>query len=394
MKIVQINATCNSGSTGKITTLISSLLDAEGIENYILYSHGNGNFKNGVKYGDNISARLSTLTSRFFGNFGFENNYSTKKLIKELERIKPDLIHIHNIHNHACNLEILFEWIKVNNVKVVWTFHDCWAFTGYCTYFSYPKCNKWKNSCHGCQRRKKYSWFVDRSAELQIRKIKALEGCDLTIVTPSLWLADCVKTSMLGQYPVYVVNNGIDRSIFKPIKSDFKEKHGINGKFMILGIAFFWEFRKGIDVFIELAKILPSDYQIVLVGTDKHTDKVLPENIISIHKTKNQSDLAKIYTVADVLVNPTREDNYPTVNMEALACGTPVVTFRTGGSPEIVSKELGIVTKENTVKAIYDAVIEVCQSPRFTFERCIQASEDFDNNKRFMKYIEIYKSLQ
>ena len=215
----------------------------------------------------------------------------------------------------------------------------------------------------------------------------------MTIVTPSKWLANLVKESYLGEYPVRVINNGIDLSIFKPTESDFRSKHGIGDKKMLLGVALGWGARKGLDVFIKLAEKLDAEkYQIVLVGTDESIDKMLPENIISIHRTQNQRELAEIYTAADVFVNPTREDNYPTVNMEAIACGTPVITFDTGGSTEILDESTGLVTKSNTTDGILECIRNLESSADKSKENCLVRAKNFDKESRFEEYVSLFEN--
>ena len=292
MKIVQLNVTYGSGSTGKIAFSVSELLDNENIENYVLYSSGNCDKSNGIKYATPNSIKIHTVIARVFGNYGFEAKRTTKRLVAYLEKIKPDILHIHNIHSHDCNLEVLFEYIKAKNIKVYWTFHDCWAFTGYCPYFDMVNCDKWKTECKNCPQKSKFSWFVDRSNQNFNKKKKLFKGLDLTIITPSKWLADKVKESFLKDYPVKVINNGIDLSVFKPTESDFRKKHNLEDKFILLGVAFGWDKRKGLDVFVELSKKLDDNFKIVLVGTDDEVDSKLPDNIISIHRTNNQQELA------------------------------------------------------------------------------------------------------
>jgi glycosyltransferase involved in cell wall biosynthesis len=211
-------------------------------------------------------------------------------------------------------------------------------------------------------------------------------------VTPSQWLADLVKESFLKEYPVKVIHNGIDLEVFKPTGSNFRERHGLVGKKVLLGVAFGWGVRKGLDVFVELARRLPEEYQIVLVGTDDNVDKQLPENIISIHRTQNQRELAEIYTAADLFVNPTREENYPTLNMESLACGTPVLTFRTGGSPESVNEDCGMVIPCDDVDAMEAAILRLERHP-LNPEACVCQAQDFDKMKRFAQYCSLYEKI-
>ena len=255
------------------------------------------------------------------------------------------------------------------------------------------KCDKWRTGCYRCIQRREYSWIFDRSSQMYERKKQILEGLKLTIVTPSQWLADVVHYSFLKHYPVKVINNGIDISVFKPMKGVCKEKYGIDPKKkIVLGVAFDWGVRKGLDVFVNLARTLDNaTYQIVLVGTNDVVDKQLPDNIVSIHRTQNLEELAELYSIADVFANPTREDSYPTVNMEALACGTPVVTFNTGGSPEILDKACGYVVECDDIDSFYHAIIDVCNSATYSSEACLKRSINFEKSIKFKDYIDLYK---
>ncbi len=393
MKTVQINTTCGAGSTGKICISVSELLSAENIENYILYTSGNSDYKYGIKCSCKYYKKFQALKSRIFGNYGFNSKAATKKMIEQLEEIKPDIIHLHNIHGHDCDLEMLFEFIRKQKTKVLWTFHDCWAFTGYCPYFDIVGCENWKNHCGKCPQRKEYSWFFERSSELFEKKKNLLKDIDLTIITPSEWLAGIVKQSFLKECDTVVINNGIDLSVFKPSKSDFRDKYDVKNKKVILGVAFDWGIRKGLDVFVELSKRLGDDYKIVLVGTNDKTDKLLPKNVISIHRTQNQKGLAEIYSAADLLLNPTREENYPTVNMEAIACGTPVLTFKTGGSPEIIGEGCGSVVEKDDIDAMEREIIRICEEKTYSSEDCVKYAKRFDKDICFEKYLDLYKNM-
>lgn len=390
MKIVQINVTCGTGSTGKICISVSNLLTAENVENDILYVLGKSTFPHGKKYASDKYIKLQALKARICGNYGFNTQYATKKLINVLGRIKPDIVHLHNIHSHNCNIGKLLEYLRDNRIKIFWTFHDCWAFTGYCTHFVMSKCDKWKSECHNCPQYKNFSWFFDRSRFLFNEKKKFSQGLDLTIITPSQWLADLAKQSFFRNYSIRVINNGIDLSVFKPTESDFRERNGLIGKKVVLGVASIWSYGKGLDVFIEFAKRFPGDYRIVLVGTDDNIEKQLPSNIISIHRTQNQKELAEIYTTADVFANPTREDTFPTVNMESLACGTPVVTFRTGGSPEILDETCGSVVDCDDIDALEIEIRRICEEKPYSIEACLTRSKNFDMNERFKEYVDLY----
>lgn len=393
-KIVQINATCGVGSTGRICVDIRRMLTGSGIENYIFYSSGASDYPLGKKYMTPLEVKFQALKSRIFGNYGFQSKSATKRLIEELDKISPDVVHLHNIHGHNVHLGILFDYLKEKETKVIWTFHDCWAFTGYCPHYTMAGCSAWKeNGCIGCPQRKHFSWFVDRSNYLFEKKKKLFTDIDLTVVTPSQWLADQVKCSFLKNSNIKVINNGIDLSVFYPRESEFRKKYGIQDKFIILGVAFGWSAKKGLDIFISLSEKLDKHFQIVLVGTNDEVDKELPENIISIHRTQSQTELAEVYSAADVFVNPTREDNYPTVNMESIACGTPVITFCTGGSPESIDEKTGIVVKEKNCSAILTAIENIRNSNNYTESNCVMLAKRFDKNLKYQEYLDLYNNI-
>lgn len=395
MVIVQINLTCSWGSTGKICDSVSQLLSEKGIENYIFYTYGDNPKQklHYIKYGNFVYRKFQALKSRILGNYGFNSGVSTLQLIQNLDKIKPDIVHIHNIHGHDCHFGKLFSYLKKKKIKVFYTFHDCWAFTGYCPHYAMAKCDHWLKECGDCVLRKRFSWFFDRSQKNFERKREALDGVGLTVITPSQWLADQVKQSFLKEYPVKVIHNGINLSVFKPVDSTFREIHRLQGKKIILGVALGWSKAKGVDVFVRLASTLSEDYQIVLIGTDDKVDAMLPMKIISINRTQNQQELAEIYAAADLFVNPTREENYPTVNMESLACGTPVLTFRTGGSPEIIDETCGSVVDCDDIDALEKEIIRICTEQPYSQEACTRKAMAFDQNERFKEYVKLYEGI-
>ena len=394
MKVVQINTVCGFGSTGKICVGIGKVLCDQGIENYILYCSGSSHDPRGIRCGEPF-LKLQALKSRILGNYGFNSKTATRKLILELERIDPDIVHLHNLHGHNCDLEMLMAYFRRKQTKLIWTFHDCWAFTAYCPHFVMARCEKWKTGYHHCSQRRSFSWFFDRSPWVYQKKRNAFSGLDLTIATPSKWLAELVKESFLKAYPVVVVNNGIDLDVFKPTPSDFRKKYQIReDQFLLLGVAIGWHQRKSPDVFIELARRLdPDRFRIVMVGTDEKLDRQLPDTIISIHRTANQTELAEIYTAADLFVNPTREDTFPTVNMESIACGTPVLTYRTGGSPEILDEKTGMVVECDDEQALLDAIVQIEKNRPFSLEDCRNRALCYDENRKFQEYIARYHEI-
>lgn len=391
MKVVQINAVCGVGSTGKICVAISEILSERGVENYILYSQGVSNYPLGIKYMSNHELKIQALFSRVFGNYGFNSRRATKRIIRHLERIQPDIVHLHNIHGHNCNLKMLFNYFKKEKIKLFWTFHDCWAFTGYCPHFDMIGCNKWLTECKKCPQHKKFSWFFDKSQQLYKLKKELVDDLDLTVIAPSKWMAELVKKSMFAQYSVHTIYGGIDLDVFKITPSDFRKKYGIfEDKKIVLGVAFGWGKAKGLDIFIDLAKRLDNQcYQVVLVGTDDEVDKTLPQNIISIHRTNSQQELAEIYTAADVFVNPTRQEVLGLVNLEALACGTPVVAFNTGGCPEAFDETCGILVSKDDVNVLESAIYQVCEQKLFFEENCVRFASHFRKKDMFVQQVDL-----
>ena len=391
MKIVQINTTAISGGTGRVCRGISKILDQRGIENYTLFTTGASDSPSQIKYTTEREIKLQALKSRIFGNYGFNSRAMTKRVIAQLDRIKPDIVHLHNLHGHNVNLEMLFKYFKENpQIKLFWTFHDCWTFTGYCPYYELTSCDKWKSQCKRCPQKKSFSWFFDKSTKLQVKKRELFESLDITITTPSSWLAEVVKQTYFAKNEIKVIHNGVDLEMFKITESDFREKYGLQDKKIALGVAANWGERKGLDVFIELSKRLPNDYQIVLVGTNNKIDKLLPSNIISVHRTEDKKELAGLYTMADVFVNPTRDEVFGLVNIEALACGTPVITFNTGGSPECIDDTCGIVVDKNDVDTMEEAIKAACEDKMFTKDACVERAKMFDEKRKFNEYINLY----
>lgn len=337
-----------------------------------------------------ISERLAYIT----GLNGSFNIINTFLYLNKLNKIKPDLIHIHNLCDNYINVKMLFNYINKHNIPVIWTLHDAWAYTGRCNGYT---CDKWKQGCGNCPNLKAYppSLFVDNTASTYQKRKKLYTSVkNLTIVTPSKWLADLAKYSFFKDKEIKVINNGINLDIFKPIDSNFKKDNNIEDKYLILGLAYDWnDPRKGLSDFIQISKTLPNNYQILLVGTNEEIDTMLPNNIISIHKTHSQEELAKLYTAADVFVSPTKADNFPTVNIEALACGTPVITYDAGGSKESLTEKCGTYIKINDIETLQQKIIHTCENKLYKKEDCIKQSKNYNMYDIFNKYIILYDNM-
>lgn len=397
LKIVQINAVPN-GSTGKIMLSIHKELMNKGFDSYVIWGSGRKSNINNNEFdiNDKYDEFFHKIYSHLLCKQGFASWNSTKKVISILENIKPDIVHLHNLHNNFINLELLFNYLKTNKIKIFWTFHDCWAFTGKCVYFDFVNCNKWKTECKNCPNLiESPTAFIDRTNWLFNKKKNLFSNLDLTIITPSDWLANFVKESFLKDYPIKVINNGINLDIFRYRNSNFKEKYNILNKKIILGVASPWSKRKGLEDFIKLSTILDKDFVIVLVGLNDKQIKNLPNNIIGIKRTNNQIELAEIYSASDVLFNPTYEDNYPTVNLEAISCGTPVLTYNTGGSTEFTkfiehNKKLYIVDKKSVnldFNIVNERIKKIISYNSFKLKNNKLLSEEYMVNN----YINIYK---
>lgn len=402
MRIAELNM-LPYGSTGHIMLDIAKVANSFGHETRafaprfyqrgakVAYPQSAGLTYFGSPFENMLHLRLSQAT----GMHGCFSYFGTRELLRYLDDFRPDVLHLHNLHNWTIDLPLLFSYVKEKKIRTVWTLHDCWSFTGHCSLFDAIGCDKWKTKCHHCPQYKEYpKTFVDSSACLYRLKKKWFSNVpDLTLVTPSAWLAGLVKESFLKDYPVRVINNGIDLRVFKPTPSDFRERYGIGNRHILLGVAFGWGRRKGLDVFIDLAERLDREkYQIVLVGTNENTERSLPAHILSIRQTQDQAELAEIYTAADVFVNPTREENYPTVNMEAIACGTPVLTFDTGGSPEILDSTCGSVVPKSDIQTMHQEILRICETRPYSEEACLAKARSFDKNEKYKEYICLYEN--
>lgn len=338
--------------------------EKNGYEAYSFYGRGKPSNKNCFKIGNKLDLYWNVFLTRLFNKHAHGSKRTTKNLVKKIRKINPDVIQLHNIHGYYLNMEILFKYLKESNKKIIWTLHDCWAFTGHCAHFSYPKeCNKWQNECENCPRVKSYpkSLFTDTSREeFLLKKELFTEIKNMTIVTPSNWLAELVRKSFLKEYDIKVINNGVDSNIFKPTNTiDIRKKYNIGeDKKIVLGVASVWTKNKGLYDFIELSKHLHKNYVIVMVGVNKKQMKSLPSNIIGIKRTENLEELANLYTQADVFFNPSKEETFSLVTVESMCCGTPVIVYDNSAVKEIVGENGMCISQDANIKDISDIIMK------------------------------------
>lgn len=398
MKIVQINTVYGTGSTGKITAALYSLARTEGFEAYAAYGRGKATSDTHTfKIGNPTDFLAHVLVNFFQGKSGFGSKTVTKRFLRWLDEIRPDVLHLHNLHGFYIHTGLLFDYIKSHNIPVIWTLHDCWPMTGQCAFFDYADCDRWQSSCHDCpiyRTEYPYSLFKDNSRRNYIDKKNIFSGVrDMTIVTPSKWMADIVKRSYLKDYPVKIIHNGVDLSLFKPVSSSSAPC----SRKVILGVANVWEHRKGLKYFLELADVLDAaSYHIVLIGVNRKQQRYIQKkyagSVTALTRTSNQEELVQWYNRAYVYVNPTLEDNFPTTNLEALACGTPVITFNTGGSPESITDQCGITVEKGNTEQLKKAILSLENRPDITPSSCREQALLFDKETKFREYIELYHS--
>lgn len=387
MNILMINVVCGIRSTGRICTDLADALTEQGHTVKIAYGREevpDKYKKYAIKIGTDLDVKLHGVKARLLDKSGFGSKRATINFIEWVRKYNPDVIHLHNIHGYYINIEVLFDYLRTCGKKIIWTLHDCWAFTGHAAYCEAANCTRWKSGCCKCPKRNDYpiSFFDNSKRNWEKKRSIFTNIPNLQIVTPSNWLARLVKQSFICEYPVSVIHNGIDTSIFKPVdSSELRKKLDIGNKKVILGVAAVWDQRKGLDDFIKLNDLIDrNEYQIILVGLKQKQIDNIPAGIIGISRTNSAQELVELYSLAYVFVNPTYEDNYPTTNLEAIACGTPVITYDTGGSTESVPNE-NIVKKGEINK-----IITLLNS-----DRIIMISKIYlDRENTLMQYIKLY----
>ena len=408
-RVMLVNTVVGTGSVGRLVEGLYNTLVSNGYECMVAYgrdTHPEG--MNAYRIGQDLDVYIHGGLSRITDRHGFYSKRATVEFINVIEEYKPDIIHLHNVHGYYLNIRVLFEYLKTTDIRIIWTLHDCWTFTGHCSHFEYIGCMKWVSGCYACEQLAEYPKSVgkDNSQKNYADKKELFTGFEnLTVVTPSQWLKARVEQSFMGEYHCVVVPTGIDTSVFAPVQEErrddnlvFRLRNSLNlrNKNVLLGVANPWRTRKGLMQFVNLSKLINERCVIVLVGLNDEQLASLPDNIIGIGHTDSVQELAALYSMADIYVNLTLEDTFPTTNIEALACGTPVITYRSGGSAESIDDTCGIAVERNSVQGVLAAIDTIISQKgiAYTREDCVRHAMLYDKEERFEEYIrEVYEGM-
>ena len=400
MKLLLINVALNTGSTGKIVEGIGGLAISQGWNVYV--AHGaryvNQSCLKSYQVTKKAGEILHYIESSLFDAQGRGSRRETKRFLKVIDEIKPDVVHIHNIHGCFLNYPILFQYLREKNIPVVWTLHDCWAMTGHCVHFMRTNCEQWKTQCVKCPQKHDFpsSYLLDRSKgnyTLKKQMFTAMEK--MRITTVSSWLKGIVEQSYLRKFPVDVVPNGVDTSTFVYTEGDIRERYGICDKKLVLAVASGFEERKGIYDFVKLSKMLPNDYQLLLVGTSDNDKRVLPNNVIAVTRANGGAELAAFYSAADVLLSLSYEETFGLTIIEAMSCGTPAIVYDNTAQPELITPETGLVVANGNVEGAKKAIEEVCSKGKENYSKaCREHALEYDEKKSYQKYLDLYVQIR
>lgn len=400
MRVFQLNTYCGVKSTGRIALEIARLVEADGGACRIGYGVPGivpEAERFAVRVGTAWERKLHGAARKLLDAEGYGSPLGTAALIREMRQFSPDIIHLHNLHGCYLNLPMLFSYLRGAGVPVVWTLHDCWPFTGHCAYFDFCGCDRWRTECHACPQQHSYPVCMGldgsrRNYRMKKRLFSPLES--LTFVAPCQWMTGPLRNSFLGAHSVRVIPNGVNRSVFRPTPSDLRRAYGLEGVRVILAVASEWDERKGLRYLIQAAEKMGERYRFVVIGLEEEQLAALPPGMLGLRRTRDADELAAWYTAADCFANPTLEDNMPMVNLEALACGTPIAVFRTGGCPEAVGGEAcGRVVEKGDVEALCGALAELSAKKPSLTQACLARARQFDANEAFLSYLSLYKEL-
>lgn len=398
-KLLEINTTANYGSTGHIAESIGTYMQSKGWLSYIAYGrHANASPLLPIKIGTNFDIYTHVLYTRLFDRHGYASNKATRKLAETIREIKPDIIHLHNIHGYYLNIDILFTELQKIGIPVVWTLHDCWSFTGHCAYFDNVNCHKWQTHCERCPQKHSYpaSWLIDNSAKNYLDKQRLFTSLNnLTIVTVSQWLENLVHKSFFHNNVITTIHNGVDTNLFQPIKTTIKEQLSISNNIMLLGVANQWEPRKRLNDYIQLSKYLNDKYKIVLVGLTKKQLKHLPKNIIGLPRTASIKDLVALYSAADIVLNLSVEETFGMTTIEGFSCGTPSIVYNKTASPELITPQTGYIVEPGDFTELRNKIIDITHKGKSHYQTACRerALTQYSHIHQYEQYYSLFKSI-
>lgn len=398
-RLLLINVALNWGSTGKIVEGIGKLAQANGWEVYVAHGarYHNTSLLQSIQVTSKAGEWAHYIVSSLFDGQGLGSRCATKRFLKKLDEIKPDLVHIHNIHGCYINYPLLFTYLKERNIPVVWTLHDCWAMTGHCTHFMRTNCLKWQTGCNHCPQKRTFpaTYLFDRSKRNYFLKKRLFTSMPVMhITTVSNWLKGIAESSYFKNYPLTVVPNGVKTDVFVPESSDIKEQYGLQGKKLLLTVAIGLDERKGLYDYIKLAEKLPEQYRLMLVGLTEEEQKALPKSIIGVKRTNGAKELAAYYSAADALLSLSYEETFGLTILEAMACGTPSIVYDNTAQPELITPETGSVVPTGDIDAVLSAIEEVFSKPKESYsEACRKHCLEYDEKVNYQKYLDIYSEI-
>lgn len=397
--ILQINVDANNGSNGSIARDIGDIALSKGWRSVIVYGRKHIPSESElIRVGSDWDVKWHGLFTRLTDLHGLGSYFVTKRLVKKIKEINPNIIHLHNIHGYYINYKLLFDFINMHKIPVVWTFHDCWPFTGHCGHFIGYDCYKWKTFCNKCPAKRDYptSWFIDNSSfNYSLKKTLFTKPDKLAIVTVSNWLKSVTTQSFFSKYPVSVIYDGIDTDSFMYRPSDLKVKLGIEGKYILMSAAANWSSSKGWDDYLKVASLLPNSYVIILIGVTSQQQKMLPKNIIGIQRVEGKEKLAEYYSIADVLLNLSYAETFGMTTAEAMACGTPGVSYNITACPELLTEDTGLIVEPGDIDGVLKAIEAIVEKGRLSYSDACRRRvlENYNFKEVNNKYFEIYEQL-
>lgn len=397
MVVVQINAAYEYGSTGRTVKEMHEHLIEKGVKSYVYYPDNFPGRRSDEVIGTTLDYKVHAFLSRLTGLQAYFSFFSTKRLIKKLEKIKPNIVVIRNIHSNYINLPLLTKYLAAHDIATVIVLHDCWFYTGHCFHYTEVGCDKWQNECNNCPliHKNNTSWFFDTSKWVFRHRKEMMDAIPhLAVVGVSEWITGEARKSPIFENAKVItrIYNWIDLNRFYPRDTArITEKYKTEGAFVVLGVAMSWDYHKGMEVFIELAKALP-DIKIVMIG--QMPEIALPSNIIKVERTSSVEELAEHYSMADVLLNLSLQESFGKVAAEALACGTPLIVNNATANTELPG-DCGYVIESNELSQITDAIKRIEKVGKLSYsKRCVERAKSlFEKDKNLKAYDILFNDL-